>query len=264
MNENSWMFRLIAAQTVPSGVSNSIVREYATGGSLLVQHALDHSRQLRNISLHDIAENRRIYLIVRVNQEISSIDNASPGNFLVELPKLSIDFRRRFADDLEIPTDRIHNQGRTRPLRSQLLCVAQDPFATLMDVHQIKARIFGRHTSLQGYSLGQYSVTDVRVQTSRLDQIDVGRQRVLQVRQQGAEIEQISPFIEIDQEIDVACSTVFPGREGAKNAYVPASVQFRQPQNLRPFLSQILQRGHESSLLSPRRNGVSNEAIPKS
>lgn len=62
---------------------------------------------------------------------------------------------------------------------------------TRLDVHQIEARIFGRH-SLKRQSLGQHAVADVRVQTSRLDQIDVGLQCVVQIRDQSAEVEQNS------------------------------------------------------------------------
>jgi hypothetical protein len=74
------------------------------------------------------------------------------------------------------------------------------------------------------------------MQASRLDQIDLGRQRVLQIRKQTTEVEQVSAFIKVDEEIDVALCAIFAGGHGAKNANVPASVQFRQPQNLGAFL----------------------------
>ena len=45
--------------------------------------------------------------------------------------------------------------------------------------------------ALKRYSLGRYAVANERVQASRFHQIHVGRQCVLQVRQQAAEVKQV-------------------------------------------------------------------------
>jgi hypothetical protein len=89
------------------------------------------------------------------------------------------------------------------------------------------------------------------VQASRLDQIDVGRQRVLQIREQSAEVEQIPAFIEVDQEIDVAFRTVFADRDGAKDANVAASMEFCQAQNLGAFLLPPASTRIQSNISAP-------------
>ena len=102
-------------------------------------------------------------------------------------------------------------------------------------MHQIEQWVSGRHR-LKGYGLGQYSVANVRVQASRLHQIDVGRQRILQVREESTEVEKVSTLIEVDKKIDVAFRAVFAGGDGTEDANVPASVQLREPQNLSALL----------------------------
>jgi hypothetical protein len=69
------------------------------------------------------------------------------------------------------------------------------------------------------------------MQASRLDQIHIGRKCVFQVREQPAEIKQVSAFIEVYKEIDVALRVAVAGCDGTKHAHVAASVQFRQAQN---------------------------------
>ena len=91
-------------------------------------------------------------------------------------------------------------------------------------MHQIEQWVSGRHR-LKRYSLGKYAVANIGEQASRLDQIDVGRQRLLQVREESTEVEKISAFIEVDKKIDVAFRAVFAGGDGAKNADVPAPMQ---------------------------------------
>jgi hypothetical protein len=89
---------------------------------------------------------------------------------------------------------------------------------------------------LKRYSFCQYSIPNVRVQATRLDQVDLGRQFVPQIRQQPTEVKKVSALIEVHEEIYIAVDPVFTGRDRAKNTNVPAAMKCRQPENLGSFL----------------------------
>ena len=94
------------------------------------QHLPDRPCQFRDVPLNDIAENRRIHLIVGVNQQIPRADNASPGHFHMNLLEFGVELRRCLSDDFQVPAHCVHHHGRIPLLRSQVLRVAENPLST--------------------------------------------------------------------------------------------------------------------------------------
>ena len=65
-----------------------------------------------------------------------------------------------------------------------------------------------------------------------LNQIDLQRQRVIQIGRQPARIEKISAGVEVDQEVDIALRSAIARCHRTEHSNVPATVQGGKPQYL--------------------------------
>src|SRR4051794_15869735 len=75
----------------------------------------------------------------------------------------------------------------------------------------------------QRYRFLQDPIPDSRLQSLFRSDVDATAEEVLQVHQQASKIQETPPFLEFDQEIDVAPLIGLPSRHGAEHAYMPGA-----------------------------------------
>jgi hypothetical protein len=191
-------------------------------------------QQIRDIVLHHVLEEVRIYLVVGMDQDISGIDHPTPRDPRMFGPELLAQFIGCLADDLQVAANRIRRHLVLHPMRFGGDGVLQNPLGRVPDVKQVEYRIF-HSPALERDRFGQDTVADIGVETSGFHQIDGRGQEVPKVRLKPAQIEQIPTGFEVHQKVDVAAGTAFVPRNRTEHTHVRRAMKTGQRQNGRPL-----------------------------
>ena len=197
---------------------------------MLFENHANAGQQSRDIVDHYVLEEVRIYLILGVDQDVSGIDHASPGDARMLGPELVTELVGRLADDFEVTANRIRGHFVVHPVALVRDGVFENPFGGVSDVNEVEDWVFHRF-ALKRDRFGKDAVTDVGVKASGFHQIHGSSQQVAKVRLQPPEIEKIAAGFEVDQEVDIAAGAAFPAGDRAENAHVRGAMKPGERQN---------------------------------
>ena len=216
---------------------------------LPVEKRADAGQQSRDIADHDVLKKVRIHLIVRVDQNVSGINHASPGNSRMFCTKLFSKLVSGLANDFEVAANRIGGHLVAHPLTLIRVGVFENALRSISDVKEIEYWVFHRFV-LERDFFGKDSVADVGVKAGGFHQVDGGGEQVAKVRLQPPKIEQIATGFEVNDEVDVAARAVLVSSNRAKDANVGCTVNSGEIEYRRPlFESKGLQCHKHLSLL---------------
>ena len=187
-------------------------------------------QQSRDIVDHDVLKEVRIHLIVGVDQDVSGIDHASPGDSRMLGPEHFTQLVGRLADDFEVTANRIRGHFVVHPMALVRDGVFENPLRRVSDVKEIEYRVFHRFV-LKRDRFGKDAVADVGVKAGGFHQINGRGQQVTKVRLQPPEIEQIAAGFEVDQEVDIAAGAALPPGNRSENPHVRGAMKPGERQN---------------------------------
>ncbi len=199
----------------------------------LEKHA-NASQQSWDVVRHNVLQELRIHLIVGVDQDVSGIDPASPGDLRMFDPELFTELVGRLANDLKVTANRICGHFVLHPMVLAGDGLLKNPLGSISDVKEIEDRVF-HSFALKRHRFGKDAVADIRVKAGGFHQINGRGQQVAKVRLQPSEIEQIAAGVEVDEEVDIAAGATLPAGHRSENSHVRRAMKPSQRQNGGPL-----------------------------